>query len=119
MVLRPTRADTEPLEERSAWVPPVDIYELGDTYRLSAELPGVDARDVRIEVAGSDVSIRGERRFDTDSADESYHCLEGFRGRFCRTFSLPEPLDHKTVRAELKEGVLEVVLPKKLERGRK
>jgi HSP20 family protein len=90
----------------------VDIYETDDEYVLNAEVPGVEEKDLRIEIAGSELRIRGERRFDAVCSEESYHRLEGIRGRFQRTFSLPEPLDQRSVRAELKDGLLEVTLPK-------
>lgn len=105
-------------EETFSWVPPVDLYETDECYVLNAELPGVEGKDIRIEVSGAELIIRGERRFDAVCAQENYQRLEGIRGRFHRSFSLPEALDNGEVRAKLKDGVLQVILPK-LHKSRK
>jgi HSP20 family protein len=98
--------------EGAAWVPPVDIYETGDAYILNAEVPGVDREDIRIEVIGSELSIRGERHFDAVCSEESYYCLEGQRGSFYRKFTLPEEVVGDAITANLRQGVLQVRLPK-------
>ena len=98
--------------ESFSWIPPVDIYETDDHYILNAEVPGVAGKDIHVEVSGSDLIIRGERRTDTVCPEESYQRLEGMRGQFHRTFSLPEPLDGDHIRASLKDGVLNLVIPK-------
>ena len=94
------------------WIPPMDLSELDNDYILNAEIPGVERRDIHIEFAGLEFTIRGERKFDSVCAKENYHRLEGRRGRFQRTFSLPEPVDGKRMKLELKNGVLRIVLPK-------
>jgi HSP20 family protein len=94
-------------------IPPVDLYEIQDFYVLNVELPGVTGEDVHVEVNGSQLSIWGERKVDACCSDESYHRLEGIRGRFHRTFSLPEPMaDDARIVAVLKDGVLHVELAK-------
>ncbi len=95
-----------------SWIPPVDIYETDDSYILTAELPGVEQPDIKIEVRGSELTIRGERRFLPPCAEENYHRLETVRGRFMRTFTLPDKLNSEAITANLKDGVLEVHLPK-------
>ncbi len=95
-----------------SWVPPVDIYETEEHYVLSAELPGVAREDIHVEVSGSDLTIRGERRPDPACAEESYYRMEGMRGHFCRTFSLPELLGDAPIRTSLKDGVLNLMIPK-------
>jgi len=95
-----------------SWIPPVDIYETDDSYFLTAELPGVEQPDIRIEVTGSELTIRGERRFSPPCAEENYHRLETVRGRFHRTFTLPDELNSEAITANLKDGILEVRLPK-------
>ena len=113
---RPERPPRE-AEDAATWMPPVDVYEADEHYVLNAEVPGVDPRDITIEIAGKDLSVRGERKFDAVCSDESYERLEGIRGRFHRTFSLPERLDADAVQAELKDGILEVILPKAPKQG--
>jgi HSP20 family protein len=95
-----------------SWSPPVDIYETDDSFVVTVELPGVERRDVRVEVTGSELSISGKRDFDAVCSQESYQRLEGIRGRFRRSFSLPQTLDSTGVTAILKDGVLRVMLPK-------
>ena len=99
-------------DESLSWVPPVDIYETDDCYILNAEVPGVAREDIHVEASGSDLTIRGKRRADALCAEENYHRLEGMRGEFRRTFSLPEPIDDTRMRASLKDGVLHLVIPK-------
>lgn len=99
-------------DEAVTWVPPTDVYEMDENYVLNAELPGVDLADLKIDFSGAEVTIRGNRRADVDCGDEHYHRLEGHRGRFHRSFSLPEPVDRKRVEIKLKDGVLRIVLPK-------
>ncbi len=94
-------------------IPPVDLYETPDSYALDAELPGVESGDVHVEVRGSELTIWGERKMDACCSDESYHRLEGIRGRFHRTFSLPQAVNENTsIHAALKDGVLHVELAK-------
>jgi HSP20 family protein len=94
-------------------IPPVDLYETPGCYVLSAELPGVESEDVHVEVRGSELTIWGERKVDSCCSEESYHRLEGIRGRFHRTFSLPEALDDNArISASLNDGVLHVVIPR-------
>ncbi len=100
------------IDDSATWVPPMDIYEIDNNYVLNAELPGVERRDIKIEFSGLEFTICGERRSDTVCAKENYHRLEGHRGRFHRTFTLPEPVDSSRIQLDLKEGVLHVVLPK-------
>jgi HSP20 family protein len=94
------------------WVPPMDVYERDDNYVLDAELPGVEQGDIKMEFSGLEFTIKGERHPDVPCSKESYHRLEGHRGRFHRTFSLPKPVDRNRMQWELKDGVLHVVLPK-------
>lgn len=100
------------MDETVTWVPPMDVYEMDDNYILSAELPGVDRRDIKIEFSGLEVTIRGERKSDSDCGNESYNRLEGHRGRFHRTISLPEPVDRSRIEVDLEHGILHIVLPK-------
>jgi len=90
----------------------MDVYEMDDNYVLDAELPGVERGDIKIEFSGLELTVRGERRPHTGCVDESYHRLEGHRGRFHRSFSLPEPVDESRVKLDLKNGIMHLVLPK-------
>lgn len=94
-------------------VPPADLYETRDCYVLNAELPGVESEDVHVEVRGAELCIWGERKVDNCCLEESYHRLEGIRGRFHRSFRLPEALaEDALIHAALKDGVLHVEIAK-------
>ena len=100
------------IDETVTWVPPMDVYEIDNDFVLDAELPGVHRRDIIIEFSGQEVTVRGKRQIESGCDSQSYHRLEGHRGRFHRTFSLPEPVDRSRVQVNLKDGILHVVLPK-------
>jgi len=98
-----------------AWAPAVDIYEQGDSIVLKAELPGIDPKDVDIRVENNVLSLRGERKFESDVKRESCHRVERAYGAFSRSFTLPSVVDTGKIKAEYKDGVLQVTLPQKEE----
>ncbi|MBM3788873.1 MAG: Hsp20/alpha crystallin family protein [Acidobacteria bacterium] len=94
------------------WVPPVDVFETDRHYIVNAELAGVDRRDVRVEIAGNDVTICGRRRSAPPCCDEHYSRVEGSHGWFHRSFSLPEALDRAPATALIEDGLLQVRIEK-------
>ena len=100
------------VEDAITWIPPMDVYESGNSYIVCAEVPGVDLQDIHIDISGMQFTIHGERKFSPDCANENYQRLEGQRGRFHRTFSLLESVDSSRIQVELTDGLLHVVLPK-------
>ena len=98
-----------------AWFPPVDIYETGDRIILKAELPGVEPPDVTVEVEENVITLKGERKINRDVTNASCYRMERFYGTFQRVFSLPNEVDKADVRANFKDGVLEIMVPKLLE----
>ena len=97
--------------EPSGWLPPVDLHEVEDKYVITAEVPGLTREDVQINVEDGRVTLAGMRR-QRAAACEQYHRLERGHGPFSRTFELPLPVVVDAVTADLKDGVLTVVLPK-------
>ena len=95
------------------WTPAVDIYENNDSVVVKAELPGVEKDQIAVEVKDGILSLRGERKFEKEVKEESYHRIERSYGSFQRSFSLPVTVDQEKVTAQFKNGVLEVKLPKK------
>jgi hypothetical protein len=71
------------------WAPPVDIYETDDTFVLKAELPGFSKADLQIELHDNRLTLRGERKRETEPKEEQYHRIERAYGRFERAFWLP------------------------------
>jgi HSP20 family protein len=95
------------------WTPAVDIYENNESVVVKAELPGVEKDQISVEVKDGILSLRGERKFEKEVKEESYHRIERSYGSFQRSFSLPVSVDQEKVTAQFKNGVLEVTLPKK------
>ena len=98
-----------------AWAPAVDIYEQDGNIVLKAELPGVDPKDVDVRVENNILTLRGERKLDQEIRKESYHRVERSYGAFTRSFTLPNVVDTDKIKAEYKDGVLRMTLPKKEE----
>jgi HSP20 family protein len=95
------------------WTPAVDIYENSDFVVVKAELPGVEKNHISVEVKEGILLLRGERKFEKEVKEESYHRIERSYGSFQRSFSLPVSVDQDRVTARFEDGVLEVKLPKK------
>src|SRR5438552_17169958 len=97
------------------WAPAVDIYEQDNNIVLKAELPGVDPKDVDIRLENNTLALRGERKFDNEVKKENDHRVERAYGAFTRSFTLPTVVDQGNIKAEFKDGVLRVTLPKREE----
>ena len=97
------------------WAPAVDIFENENDIVLKAELPGVDPNDVEIKVEDSTLYLKGERKFEKEVKEENYHRVERSYGSFARSFSLPNSIDAEKVKAEYKDGLLTLTLPKREE----
>ncbi len=95
------------------WCPAVDVSEDAKEILVSADLPGVDPKDVEITVKENVLSLSGERKAEKEEKDESYHRVERSYGAFSRSFVLPSTVDETKVSAEYKDGVLRIHLPKR------
>ena len=93
------------------WSPPVDLYETSAAFVLSVEVPGLARGDFEIHAEPQRVVVRGERPHGQVPC-EQFHRVERGHGAFQRTFALPEPIDVDRVAADLKDGVLTIMLPK-------
>lgn len=96
----------------STWTPAVDIYETNDSLVINAEIPGVDKKDISIEVKGNALFLKGERKFEKGIGQENYYRIERSYGSFRRVFSLPENFDKEKIGASFRNGVLEITLPR-------
>jgi len=101
------------------WTPPVDLYETADAFCLTAEVPGLTRDQIEIQVEDSRIVLRGARAAGSgnDVSCEQFHRVERGHGRFSRAFALPERIDVEHVTADLKDGVLTVMIPKSPDRG--
>jgi HSP20 family protein len=104
--------DTEGALSVADWAPSVDILEKENEILIKAELPGVESRDVAVTLDNNVLTIKGERHLEKDVKKESYHRMERTYGSFFRSFSLPNTVDTGNVRAEYKDGLLTLALPK-------
>jgi HSP20 family protein len=106
----PTRWGTD--EGYGAWAPAVDIFEKGEDLVIRAELAGVDRNDIDVRVENGVLILRGERKHAEAVEEKNAYRMERVYGSFARSFSLPTTVDPSRISASLKDGVLEVVLPK-------
>jgi len=100
---------------KGVWSPPVDILERGNEVVFKMDLPGVSQNEIEVRVEENTLIVQGERRFIKEVLDESYIQIERPYGTFRRTFNLPRAIDQENVKASYKDGVLQVILPKRQE----
>lgn len=96
----------------SAWLPPCDVMEDARTLRLQMELPGVKPDDIKLSIENNLLSIRGEKRQQSEDQNERIHRYERSFGSFERTFSLPSTVDPEKINADFEDGILTVTIPK-------
>lgn len=101
--------------EMAGFVPTFEVKETKDSYVFKADLPGVKESDLDISLTGNRLIISGQRQEENKDEGDTYYAYERSYGSFSRSFTLPEGTDPDHVQAELKEGVLNVALPKKPE----
>lgn len=101
--------------ESVGWTPACDIYEDAEEVLVRFDLAGVDPKDVEIRFENGVLTLKGERKLEKEENRENYHRVELSYGTFTRSFSLPGTIDPEKIRADSKNGVLMVHLPKKAE----
>lgn len=104
------------LGAETQWRPAADIFETEKEYSIKLDLPEVKKKDVDVSVSDDILTIKGERRMQKSTEDEKQHRRESYYGSFSRSFTLPENVDVKRVKATSKDGVLRIVLPKTREK---
>ncbi|HYV86752.1 MAG TPA: Hsp20/alpha crystallin family protein [Patescibacteria group bacterium] len=106
------RGGTPGASELAGWVPAVDLREERDAFVIAAEIPGVARGDLNLRVEGRTVTIAGDRPQAREARGADHLRVERSYGAFSRTFHLPAGVDETAVRATLRQGILEVRLPK-------
>lgn len=109
---RPVDDDNGSSLATSDWTPAVDIKEEDDRYVIHADVPGVDPKDIEVNMEDGVLTIRGERKAEKRDEREGYKRVERVRGSFYRRFSLPDTANADAISAKSQHGVLEVVIPK-------
>lgn len=102
-------------ERMGAYVPAFDVWETKDAYVFKVDVPGFREQDIDIQIAGNRLTLSGKREAEQVSESDTYYCSERSSGTFTRTFTLPEGINPDQVRADLKDGILTVNVPKTAE----
>jgi HSP20 family protein len=98
----------------SGWMPAVDIKEQDDRFEICADIPGVEPEDIEVTMENNVLTLKGERKLETrDGDDKGYRRVERVYGTFYRRFSLPDTADAEKISATGKNGVIEIMIPKK------
>ena len=111
---RPEEGSSETLSAGN-FVPAVDVYEDAQKVMLKLEVPGIRREDLDIRVEGRTLTVKGERKFETEEKEENFHRIERRYGSFVRSFTLPATVDTENVQAVTTDGVLSISLAKKPE----
>ena len=114
--------DVEPFRRgEGSWgkVPAVDIADTEKAYEVTAELPGIDEKNVEVKFANGVLTIKGEKREEKEEKKKDYHLSERRYGAFQRSFTVPDGIDADKIDATFKDGVLTVSLPKTAEAQKK
>ena len=96
----------------SNWHPAVDIYDQDDRVVIKAELPGVDKKDIHVDLKDRVLTLKGERSHENEVKEEKFYRKERVYGKFERAFTLPAGLDPEKINADFKDGVLKIEIPK-------
>jgi HSP20 family protein len=96
----------------SSWYPAVDMFDDDDKIVIKAELPGMDKKDISVDIENRVLTLSGERNYDNEVKEEDYYRRERAFGRFKRAFNLPADVDSDQIKADFKDGVLKVEIPK-------
>lgn len=92
--------------------PNFEVSETDEEFRVKAELPGLDEKDIEVNIERDTVTIRGEKRREQEEKKRNYHLSEVSYGQFSRSFALPDGVDREKAKAQFKKGVLTLTLPK-------
>ncbi|MDP6043309.1 MAG: Hsp20/alpha crystallin family protein [Dehalococcoidales bacterium] len=94
------------------WAPAVEVFEKEGKFVVKAELPGIKEEDMDISVVDNTLTIKGEKKTESEVKEEDYYCCECSYGSFSRSIALPSNVDAKKIAASYEDGILEISLPK-------
>jgi HSP20 family protein len=101
------------------WSPQLDLYETDTAFILEADLPGVEEKDVLVEVENNELVLQGQRGFERATTRDHFHCHERRAGHFVRRLQLPSSVDQGQIHVKFGNGVLRVTLPKSQREGKR
>ena len=99
----------------STFAPLVDVYEDEHNITLKIEVPGIDEKDIDVQIENNTLTVHGERKFEKEEKEENYRRVERQYGSFTRSFALPNTVDAEQVQAHYDKGILKIQLAKKAE----
>ena len=99
-------------ETKQDWLPALEVKETPTTFEFKADVPGIKEEDLDVSLSGNRLTLSGKRDAETREDTDTFHTYERSFGSFTRTFMLPDEVDADKVKAELKDGVLWVTVPK-------
>jgi len=105
----------EELLTSGTFVPAVDIYEDQHSLNLKLEVPGIEQKDLDIQLENNTLTVRGERKFEEEEKEENFHRIERRYGSFARSFTLPNTVETDNVQAVYENGILKIKLAKRAE----
>ena len=106
------RGRSQEIARTGDWAPRVDIAETDKAFVIKAEVPEVKKEDVKVTVDNSVLTVTGERKQEKEEKGKKYHRVERYYGSFTRSFTLPENVDQKNIKATFKDGMLNLEIPK-------
>ncbi len=101
------------VETATDWIPSVDIKEMKDAYEVSADVPGVDPKDIHVSLEHDVLTVKGDRKAESRDEGEGYTRTERVYGSFYRRFTMPDTADGENISAKTEHGVLKLHIPKK------
>lgn len=101
-----------PTERQDFWLPTVDIVENNGNIEVKVELPGMNKDDIKVTIKNNMLRLSGERKQEEETKKKTFHRIERYFGKFCRTIQLPADIDADKIKAQYKDGVLNITLPK-------
>jgi HSP20 family protein len=101
-----------PFESAGQWLPSIDVAQSDGEITVRAELPGLEAQDIDLDISGDILSIRGEKKGKEELKEENYYTRESYYGSFQRSIRLPAEVQSDKVEANFKNGILDIRLPK-------
>ena len=111
--LWPVLGDEDSSIVTSHWVPAVDVKEEANQFVITADIPGVNPKDIEVTAENNMLTIKGERKTESTEEKEGYKRMERSRGTFYRRFSMPDTADVDKIKADSKNGVLQLTIPKR------
>jgi HSP20 family protein len=100
------------LNSDTDWSPSVDVVETQEGYEVKAEVPGIKKEDIHISFEGGLLTLKGEKKQESEEKDRNYHKVERAYGRFERSFRLPDGIKADAIKAKYDNGVLTIAIPK-------